>query len=296
MNSKYKSVYILLLSLYVFFWLFFGLYFLIGMTGGGTESIRDAFFIPGAEGIEWFLAINIFFMIGIIGIAFLAYAFSSLFLKGYIKGLGKKHKVGLIPFEEISAGQMLRKILIRAIILGFFIANIAYTLASQEFVINFVRITPAPDGAQLIPDPEVMYHLLWITAIPCMLLLIPIWLMINGGLISTKKLKGADFETVNLAASPLYKIVKGYAGIGFIYNYMNMIMFWAVPRLISGSEGDIMGPILQLVSPFIIVFGVVPVVILIEMRQQKYREKIEKILVKLDLNQDFINNIELKKR
>lgn len=48
---------------------------------------------------------------------------------------------------------------------------------------------------------------------------------VDSGLVTTKKIKGVQFEAVNLASSPLYKVIKGYAGIGFVYNLIIMIIF-----------------------------------------------------------------------
>lgn len=295
MKTKHKITYIFLLVLFGIAWIVMAFYFLTQM-GSGDFRTDGEFITFGDSSTEWFLGMCVLIQVSLFGTAILAYAISSSFLKSYIKGLGRKRKVGLIPFEELTSGQLFRKIMIRSIILGFFLANIAYTLASQVFVINFIRLRLPMDGQLMIPDPEVMYHLLWLTTIPCVLFLVPIWLMINSGVVSTKKLKGADFETVNLAASPLYKIVKGYAGLGFIYNYTSMILFWAIPSLSTAEGTQFTGAIMQLISPIIIIFSMIPTVILIELQQQKYREKIEKILQKIDLNQDFITNIELKKR
>jgi len=294
MKTKHKITYIFLLVLFAIAW---GVtaYFFLTQMGAGDPNPEGSFFTPGDQSLEWLLAMNILIQVSLLGTTILAYGISSIFLKSYIKSLGKKRKVGLIPFEDLTSGQLFRKIMIRSIILGFFLANIAYTLASQQFIIDIIRLHYPMQGETMIPDPEVMYHLLWITAIPCVLFLVPIWLMINGGVVSSKKLKGADFETVNLAASPLYKIVKGYAGLGFLYNYLTMILFWAVPKLSAGGSQS-MGAVMQLISPIIIIFSMIPAVVLIELQQQKYREKIEKILQKVDLNQDFVNNIELKKR
>jgi hypothetical protein len=296
MNSKDKAVYRFLLVLYAIAWSFSAWFFLTQMTGGnvGNEGIPDYFITPGLANTEWFLALNIFLLLSLLGTGFLAYVFSKTFLKMYIKSLAKKRKVGLIPFEDLTRGQLLRKMLVRSLILGFFMANIAYTLVNQEIVINLWRLD-TPMGGISVPDPEVLYQILWLTAIPCVLFLIPIWLMINSGIVSTKKLRGADFETVNLSVSPLYKVVKGYAGIGFLYNYLIMLFFWAVPNITAGGD-RMMGGIMQLISPIIIVIMMVPLVILIELQQMKYREKIEGILEKIDLNQEFVNNIELKKK
>jgi hypothetical protein len=296
MNPKEKVVFRFLLVLYAIIWAFCAWFFLTQMTGGnvGAEGIPDYFITPGMSNTEWFFALNIFLLLSLLGSGFLAYVLSNAFLKMYVKSSAKNRKVGLILFEDLTSGQLLRKMLTRCLILGFFMANIAYTLANQGIIIDAWRLD-APQGGIDIPDPEVMYHLLWLTAIPCVLFLIPIWLMINAGIVSTKKLRGADFETVNLTVSPLYKIVKGYAGIGFLYNYLIMLSFWALPNMTAGGE-QMMGGIMQLISPLTIVLLMIPLVVLIELQQMKFRKKVEEILEKLDLNQEFINNIELKKR
>ncbi|GAI35808.1 unnamed protein product, partial [marine sediment metagenome] len=81
---------------------------------------------------------------------------STVFLKGFIKALGKKHKVGLVDDEELSESLLFRRIWIRSIILGFFISNICFTLASQEIIIEFMR-SVNPSMTYLIPDVETMW-------------------------------------------------------------------------------------------------------------------------------------------
>ncbi|MFW9827434.1 MAG: hypothetical protein ACFFEY_07585 [Candidatus Thorarchaeota archaeon] len=254
----------------------------------------EGFFItPGNVKFEWIFAIVMAGASGTFAGLFSLFTVSPFFIKLYIKILSKKHKVGLVRQEELSGRLLFRKIWIRSFILGFFIGNICYTLASQEFIIEFMRSVDLLE-AYSIPDVETMWQLAWIIAIPCTLIIIPIWVMMDSGLVVAKKVKGVGFESVNLASSPLYKVIKGYAGIGFIYNLIVMIIFWVIPQIRRGAFE--MAIIVQIISPLIAAGSTFPGVIIIEYYKKNLRKQVEKTLIKLNVNNDLFYNVELKNR
>jgi hypothetical protein len=254
----------------------------------------EGFFItPGNVQFEWIFAIVMGGVAGTLAGLLSLFTVSPLFIKGYVKTLSKKHKVGLVKQEDLSGGILFRKIWIRSFILGFFIGNICYTLASQEFIIEFMRSVDLSETYS-IPDVETLWQIAWIISIPCTLLIIPIWVMMDSGLVVAKKIKGVEFESVNLASSPLYKVIKGYAGIGFIYNLIVTIIFWVIPEIRRGAFE--MAIIVQIISPLIAAGSTFPGVIMIEGYKKRLRRQVEKTLTKLNLKKDLVYNVELKER
>lgn len=251
------------------------------------------FITPGNVQIEWIFAILMAGLCGTIAGLISIFFVSPIFIKTYVKTLNKKHKVGLVDTEKLSGSLLFRKIWIRSFILGFFVGNICFTLAGQEIIIEFMR-SVNPSMTYSIPDVETMWQLAWIITIPCALIVIPIWVMIDSGLVTTKKIKGVQFEAVNLASSPLYKVIKGYAGIGFIYNLIVMIIFWVSPVIQRGTFE--MGIIIQIISPLIAAGSAFPGVIILEYCRPRIRTRIEKTLIKLGMNKDLIYSVELKER
>jgi hypothetical protein len=116
----------------------------------------------------------------------------------------------------------------------------------------------------------------------------------DSGVVTTKKIKGVQFEAANLASSRLYKIIKGYAGIGFIYNLIIMIIFWVTPAIQRGMFE--MAIIIQIISPLIAAGSAFPGVMILEYFKPRIRTLVEKILTKLDMNKDIVYSVELKDR
>jgi hypothetical protein len=251
------------------------------------------FITPGNVQIEWIFAIVMAGVCGTIAGLISIFFVSPIFIKRYVKTLSKKHKVGLVDIEESDGSLLFRKIWIRSIILGFFVGNICFTLAGQEIIVEFMR-SVNPSTTYVLPDVATMWQLAWIITIPCALIVVPIWVMMDSGLVSTKKIKGVQFEAVSLASSPLYKVIKGYAGIGFIYNLIIMIIFWVTPVIQSGKFE--MAVIIQIISPLIAAGSAFPGVMILEYYKPRVRTIVEKILIKLDMNKDLVYSIELKDR
>jgi len=231
---------------------------------------------------------------GLISIFFI----SPIFIKRYVKTLSKKNKVGLVDVEKLSGSLLYRRIWVRSIILGFFVGNICFTLAGQEIIVEFMR-SVNPSITYSLPDVSTMWQLAWIVVIPCALIVIPIWVMMDSGVVTTKKIKGVQFEAANLASSRLYKVIKGYAGIGFIYigfiyNLIIMIIFWVTPVIQSGKFE--MAVIIQIISPLIAAGSAFPGVMILEYYKPRVRTIVEKILIKLDMNKDLVYSVELKDR
>ena len=291
MNTKKRKVYLFFLILYSFLIVLVIVAF--SFLPDPLANPEGNFITPGNVQIEWIFAILMAGLCGTIAGLISVFFTSTVFLKGFIKALGKKHKVGLVDDEELSESLLFRRIWIRSIILGFFVSNICFTLASQEIIIEFMR-SVNPSMTYLIPDVETMWQLAWIMSIPCTLIIVPIWVMIDAGLVATKKIKGAKFEAVNLASSPLYKVIKGYAGIGFIYNLIVMIFFWVIPVIQSGTGG--IAIVIQIISPLIAASSTFPGVIYVDYNKSRIRARVEKVLIKLDMNKDLVYSVELKDR
>ena len=262
----------------------------------GNMSDSDSYITPGLGRWEWLFSSNMMF-IAILGSGIMSlYLGLPGFTKLFVKSLGKKQQLGIVPGEELSSKNHLLKIWGRSLILAFFIANISYTLSANE---TLVRLMLTPEGEAnsisqwgkiLIPDPLLMMHFIWMLAIPLTFLLVPIWVLMDVGLVSAKKVKGKDFSSVNLTTSRLYKIIKGYAGIGFIYNFAILIVGWTFER---DTPSEPINMIIQLLVPFILISCAFPLVILMDHQKERFKMKFEKIIIKLDLNKELKCTVEL---
>ena len=263
----------------------------------GPMKASDAYITFGAGRVEWLFASSLM-PIAILGSGIMSlYLGLPIFTKMLVKSMGKKQQIGIVPEEELSGKNHLLRLWGRSLVLAFFIANIAYTLSANESFVLFM-LTDVGEaemisefGKLLIPDPMVMMQIIWMLAIPLTFLLVPIWFMIDVGLVSAKKVKGVDFSSVNLATSRLYKIIKGYAGIGFIYNFTILIVDWAIFQ--SGGGEGIFGTVIQLVVPLILISCVFPLVILMDHQKGRFKQKFEKTIIKLNMNKDLKCKVEL---
>ncbi len=285
-------------KVYLFFIILYALLIILSIVAFSfmpdpMPNSEGNFITPGNVQIEWIFAILMAGVCGTIAGLISIFFVSSIFIKIYVKTLSKKNKVGLVDMEKLSGSLLFRKIWIRSIILGFFVGNICFTLAGQEIIVEFMRSVD-PSMIYSLPDVETMWQLAWIITIPCALIVIPIWVMMDSGLATNKKIKGVQFEAVNLASSPLYKVIKGYAGIGFVYNLIIMIIFWVTPVIQRGIFE--MAIIIQIISPLIAAGSAFPGVMILEYYKPRIRTLVEKILIKLDLNKDLVYSVELKER
>ena len=264
----------------------------------GPMSDTDSYITFGAGRMEWFFASSMM-SVAILGSGILSlYLGVPLFSKMLVKSLGKKQQVGVVPEIELSGAKHLLRLWGRSLVLGFFIANISYTLSANENFILFMltdvgeaEMRSQYGGALLIPDPLLMMQLIWMLAIPLTFIVVPIWTMIDVGLASAKKVTGVDFSSVNLTTSRLYKIIKGYAGIGFIYNFTILILDWSIFK--STAEEFEFGTVIQLVVPFVLISNVFPLAIFIDYQKKNYKKKFEAIITKLDMNKELKCTVEL---
>jgi hypothetical protein len=291
MNGKTQKVYLFFIVLYVL---------LIILTIVAFSFMIDPmpnpegeFITPGNVQVEWVFTIVMSGVFGTIAGLVSIFFISPIFIKRYVKTLSKKNKVGLVDVEKLNGSLLYRRIWVRSIILGFFVGNICFTLAGQEIIVEFMR-SVNPSITYSLPDVSTMWQLAWIVVIPCALIVIPIWVMMDSGVVTTKKIKGVQFEAANLASSRLYKIIKGYAGIGFIYNLIIMIIFWVTPVIQRGMFE--MAIIIQIISPLIAAGSAFPGVMILEYFKPRIRTLVEKILTKLDMNKDIVYSVELKDR
>ncbi len=282
MSQNYKKIYLAYLSVTAFFLILLGVIFVLDPeeTGGEGEYI-----LPGDSTIEGFYPLIIVPVLLICGIIALFLA-SKIFLKIYVKTLGKNKKIGMVQPKELDNSELVKKIFLRSILLIFFILNICYTLVSQEAIVKLMR-SPDPNTDYSVPDAPLMYEIAFLLAIPCSLILIPIWAMNDSGLVASKKNNALEFENVDLASGTMYKVIKGYAGIGFLYSFTMMLINWVM----ASDEPQYM--ILQMLSPIMFISFAFPIVIYLEMHRNKLREKMWKTLNKLQMANKFALSINL---
>ena len=281
---KTKSV-----KVYLFFIVFYAILIALSIIAFTfmpfPASYPEGFFItPGGVQFEWIFAIVMPGITGTIAGVISIFLVSPIFIKIYVKKLAKKHEIKLVPIEDISNSTLFRRMWARSIILGFFVGNICFTLAGQEIIIEFMR-SVSPLEPYTIPDAETLWQLAWIVVVPSSLIVIPIYVMNDVGFIVAKKVKGFQFTSSNLVSKPLYKVIKGFAGLGFLYNLIVMIIFWVSGSLQHGFSLTI---IIQIISPLIAAGSAFPGIILVECLKTQNRKHAEKILRKLDLNTEVI--------
>jgi hypothetical protein len=98
--------------------------------------------------------------------------------------------------------------------------------------------------------------------------------------------------SADLASRPLYKVIKGFAGVGFMYNLAVMIISW-VSSSVERSGFDLT-IIIEMISPLIAAGSVFPGIIILESLRSYNRKRAEKLLLKLKLNDKIMYQIDSK--
>jgi hypothetical protein len=249
----------------------------MGFTG---PSYQFEMFItaPGLYAFEWLFSLWMIPVTAVLTGLFSGYIAMFLYINFFIRYKSRKGTIGITQTEELSPAMKWIKIFIRSFILALFTMNLSYMLSSQEIVVDVIRLDQ-PASSIILPDPLTMYGLLYLVIIPCSFLLVPIWISNDIGIISSKKIRKKNINDVKLVSTPIYKLVKGYVGIGFIFNLIVMIA-----NIALNTYGDAFSLTLLIISPLIIVFFVTPIVVLIEIGQMSFKKRILGMLEKLGLN------------
>ncbi len=285
-----KSIYIICLAIFVFLLAFIAYFFLVLQSDVDYYS-EDYFITPGEYSIEWTLSIwlvPVFILVsGIVAIYFVL----KYFLKFYIKRIGTKNTLGLVKVEEVTGLSLFRKFLINSIILAFFIFNLCYSLASQSFVVEFIRSVNPSQIVDFVPDIEVLFQLLWVVSIPCTLLFVFIYIIRDLGLVYSDDVKGYDIKSVNLVTTGLYQLIQGYASLGFLYNFIISLISWTFFLDMGITE---LGFIMMFISPIIAIVCCFPLMILLDYQRTRFKEKTWDILKELEMNKRITLNINLE--
>jgi len=243
---------------------------------------------PGLYATEWLFSLWMIpamaILVGIIS----GYLATYLYFNVFIKFLSRKSTIGIAQAEELSPATTWVKIMTRSLILALFTMNIAYMLSSQSIFVDAIR-TDLPISSILLPDTLTMYGILYLVIIPCSFILVPIWISNDIGLISSKKIRKKDIKDVKLVSTPIYKLVKGYVGIGFIFN----LIVLTIDLFLRTAVDPLSAPLL-IMAPLIIVFFVSPMVVLIEIKQKSFKIRILRTLEKLGLNKAIEVTVDLK--
>ncbi|MFX0092499.1 MAG: hypothetical protein ACFFBD_12115 [Candidatus Hodarchaeota archaeon] len=246
---------------------------------------------PGGVVVEDYFAL-VMIVVGTVITALVAMFITKFYLKGYIRFLGEKKQIGIVDVEHPRGIKHLTSMGFRALFLGFFASNISFTLAAQETIVNWMHDPYTAELAFIIfPDIETMLHLLWIVAIPSTLLFVPVWFMMDVGLISTGKVKGVDFVSADLPTSNVYRILRGYGGLGFAYNLVVTIIS-LIPIIQQTSASEAL--ILILLVPIMIISFMFPVVILMDSQKDRFRKNLVAILDSLDWKKKFVAEYRLE--
>lgn len=243
---------------------------------------------PGLYAIEWLFSLWMIPAMAIIVALISGYLGTFIYFNLYIKRLTKKSKIGIAQSEELSAGMTWLKIMARSFILALFTMNIAYMLASQLIVVDAVR-TDIPVSSIILPDTLTMYGLLYLVIIPCAFLLVPLWISNDVGVVKSKKIRKKEINGVKLVSTPFYKLVKGYVGIGFLFN----LIVLTVDLFLRTAVDPFTAPLL-IMAPLIIVFFVSPMVVLMEIRNTSFKSRLLRKLEKLGLNKELEVTVVLK--
>jgi len=285
--TRKATVYLTFIGVFIGIFAFLMFYFLLLMNVDIVANPQGNFIIPGKEQSEWILTIWMA-VIMILSCGFLAsLLLPRITVKAYTKSIKKDQKFGLVETEILFGASLYRKLLIRAMIIGFLVFNFSYTLASQRIFVEYMR-SANPSGVGMIPDPELMIQMLWVVSIPCVFIIIPIWLMNDLGIAKTEKVKGTEFESLNLTGSKFYKFIKGYASIGFVYNLVFIIGVWAAEDI------PLMRVVMRLVSPIIVISFMFPLVMFIEANNERFKKKLWTKLEKYNIDKKLSVTIEVE--
>ena len=284
LRVRRRNVYFTLNGIFLSMVAFCLVYFLLLMPIDVSKNPEGQFRFPGPENFEWVFTI----IMSVLMIIFFGYLASSLLstltIKIYVRMMRKDQRLGLIPTKNLFGKALYRKLLYRAIIAGFLVYNVSMILASNKAYISFMR-NINPDNIQIIPDPELMIQSMWISLIPIILLLVPVWLMMDIGIAKTKYIHGFELESVNLAGSKLYKLIKGYAGVTFLYNLVIITFVWA------SDEVPFIRIFMRIISPLIVISFSFPLVVIIDHKNELFKKKLWGHLKKYDINRKLIINI-----
>ena len=286
MELKKKKVNRSLILIFLFCYITTILYFSLAPQDPRPEG---QFIFPGDERFEQlFAAIMIpisAFISGIISY----FIFTRLFLKKYAKSLIKFQKVRIAPLEKLDGYLLWRKLMMRAILSALFTFNFALTFASQEVIVQYLR-SVNPDKFYMIPDFITILMLYWIIIIPCTIILVPVWLIMDSGIVVDKKIKGIDIYSADLAIARFYRVIKGFIKISFLFNFIVVTVSFSISTYIRREPGWEIDFIGQLLFPIIIISFSIPLVILIDYQEDRFRNKLLKILGDLDLR-NFDSNL-----
>jgi hypothetical protein len=249
----------------------------------------------GNNQIEWMFAILMYPVMIMIAGLFSLYIVSPLVSKLIFKSTAKKKNLGLAPTKRLDGISLVNRIFGRSTLLALFVFNVCYNLASQEFIVQFMR-SVHPTAQYSIPDVDTLLQLLWLAVIPCTLVVVPVWFIFDAGVISTKKSKGVDFEFTKLGSSGFYTIIKGYVGIVFIFNLSSILLARFGPSSGPLIPENQLSMILGLFSPLLAICCTFPLTIYIDYQKDRSKELVENILRKLKLDKDIIYAIELRDR
>jgi hypothetical protein len=277
LNYERGKAYLTLLAIFLTFFGFTLSYFLLFAPIDVSIAPKGNFIFPGHEGEEWIFTM-VMGPISVLIFGYIAIFFISHFiLRFYVKLVRKNQKFGAVHTEFLGGRSLFRKLFLRAFFIGLLSCNLSLVLASQESFVELMR-SVSPHVPYLLPDPELMIQLTWIVVIPCIFLLVPIWLMMDIGLVKTNKVRGVEFESINLAGSKAYKYIKGYAGIGFAYQFVILIYVWAL------QDVPLVRTVMRIISPIILISFMFPLVILVDYKNQKFKEKLWNKLKKAEMN------------
>lgn len=290
MDPKKKKVYIRLIPIFLLCYLTTILYFSLTPQDPRPEG---QFIFPGDERFEQLFSALMIPISSLVSGIISTFLFTRFFLKKYANSLSKFQKVGIVRIEKLEGYLLWRKLMIRAAISALFTINITLTLASQEIIVQFLR-SVYPDKPYMIPDYITMLILYWIIIIPCTFILVPIWLIRDSGVVVTKKIQGVDFDSADLAIGSIHRIIKGFITISFLYNFIVVTVSFAINTYRTREEGYELDFIGQLLLPIILISFSIPLVVLIDYQKDRFRAKLEKILVELDMFKELICEYELR--
>jgi len=279
MDPKKKKVYRSLFLMFLLCYITTVIYFSLTPQDPRPEG---QFIFPGDERFEQLFAAIMIPISALVSGIISSFIFARFFLKKYAKSLSKFKKIGIARIEKLEGYLLWRKLVIRAAISALFTINITLTLASQEIIVKFLR-SVYPNKFYMIPDFITMLMLYWIIIIPCTFILVPIWLIRDSGVVVTKKIKGVDFESADLAIGSVHRIIKGFITISFLYNFTIVTVSFATSTYIRREPGYELDFIGQLLYPILMISFSIPLVILIDYQKDRFRVKLEKILVELDI-------------
>ena len=173
------------------------------------------------------------------------------------------------------------RILARSILPGMLAVNIAIYITLYGGINNIILI----DGSLPNNIPSVIEYASILIGIPiASFIIIPLWMIQTSGLMGSKRMESYNHPvSPDIESVPQFyiKLLKGFAGISFIITYSLILYQYFTTADFSGSYSPIL---VVFLDPILIILYSLPIALIMELREEKIKAKMQKYLEKMKIN------------